>query len=194
LKRESRHYGSPNAAIVGPRKSALTDAWRTTKLADLCSDFEHRDHVQLRDQLATMTGIVAAAVATYGDSQHNILEIDRIYAELRRNLWAHMFREEHGLYSSIGNVELHRLEPFRSHGILSGAIRAMRWEHRQFAKVFRQIAALLRDYEMPANAGQKYRALVHGFRDLEANKLQHMRKEEIVYSRALALEKESMAR
>jgi iron-sulfur cluster repair protein YtfE (RIC family) len=174
--------------IVGPRTRELPDAWPTKKLADLCSSFEHRDHAQLRNRLATITGAVAAAVATYGDSQHNILEIDRIYVEFRRKLWAHMFREE-GFYNSIRNVEQNRAKPFCASSILIGAIRVLRREHRCFAKEFRRIANLLRDYAIPISAGQKYRDLVHGFRELQAFKLQHMQKENILYSRALAIEK-----
>jgi hypothetical protein len=93
LRGESRHFSSSETGIVGPCTSELTKAWRTTKLADVCSYFEHRDYVQMRNRLATLTGTVAAAVATYIDSQLNILEIDRLYVDLRRNLWAHMFRD-----------------------------------------------------------------------------------------------------
>ncbi len=175
---------SSPAKHVGPRTKVTTDVSRRTKLVDLCSYLEHHDHIQLRNQLALMTGAVAAAVATYGDSHPNVLEIDRIYVELRRSLWTHMFREEHGLYSSICNVELHRGKPCYAPGILTEAIRAMRREHRHFAEAFRRIAALLRGYELPANAGQKYRDLVQGFRNLEAFKLEHMRREDIMYSRA----------
>jgi iron-sulfur cluster repair protein YtfE (RIC family) len=140
-----------------------------------------------------MTATVAAAVATYVDSDRNVLEINRVYYELRRNLWAHMFREE-GLYRSIRNVELHQVKPFCGSSILIGAIRVLRQEHRYFAKELRRIAKLLRDYKIPSNAGQKYRDLVNGFRALEASKLQHMKNENIVYSRALALEKQLMGR
>jgi iron-sulfur cluster repair protein YtfE (RIC family) len=182
------------AKHLGGRTNLTTDLWRSTRLGALCSYLEHRDHIQLRNQLATMTGTVAAAVATYGDSDLNVLEINRVYYELRRNLWTHMFREEHGFYSSIRNVELHQVKAICASSILIGAIRVLRQEHRYFAKEFRRIAKLLRDYEIPLNAGQKYRDLVHGFRELEAFKLQHMKNENIVYSRALILEKQLMGR
>ena len=71
-------------------------------------------------------------------------------------------------------------------------IRAIRREHRYFAKALRRIATLLRGYELPRNAGHKYRELVHGFRELEAYKLRHMENEGIVYSRALAIEQKLM--
>jgi iron-sulfur cluster repair protein YtfE (RIC family) len=100
-----------------------------------------------------------------------------------------MFREE-GFYNSIRNVEQNGVKPLCASSILIGAIRVLRREHRVFAKEFRQIANLLRDYAIPSNAGQKYRDLVHGFRELEAFKLQHMHKENIMYSRALAIEKQ----
>lgn len=178
---------------VGGRTSLAIDLWRTVSLVELCSYLEHHDHVQLRKLMATTTSALAAAVARYLDSDRNVLEINRLYYELRRNLWTHMFREE-GLYSSISNVELHRVKAVCASGIVTGAIRVMRREHRHFAKAFRRIAVLLRDYQIPANAGQKYRDLVQGFRDLEAYKLQHMKHEDIMYSRALALEKQLMGK
>jgi iron-sulfur cluster repair protein YtfE (RIC family) len=152
---------------VGERTDLAMDFWQRTKLVDFCSYLEHHDHVQLRNLLATNTSTLAAAVARYSDSDRNIREINRIYYELRRNLWTHMFREE-GLYSSICNVERHRVKAVCSSGIVTGAIRVMNREHRQFAKAFQRIAKLLRGYQIPDNAGQKYRDLVQGFRDLEA--------------------------
>jgi iron-sulfur cluster repair protein YtfE (RIC family) len=178
---------------VGGRANLATDVWRSAKLADLCRYLEHHDHIQLRNLLAATTGTVAAAVARYGDSNHNVLEINRIYYELRRNLWTHMFREE-GLYSSICNVELDRVKAACASGIVTGAIHVVKREHRHFAKAFRRIALLLRDYQIPANAGQKFRDLVQDFRDLEAFKLKHMQHEDIMYTRALALEKQLMAK
>jgi len=176
---------------LGGRTNLAMDFWRKTKLVDLCSYLEHHDHVQLRNILTTTTSILDAAVARYSDSDRNVLEINRIYYELRRNLWTHMFREE-GLYSSISNVELDRVKAVCASGIVTGAIRVMKREHRQFAKAFRRIAILLRGYQIPANAGQKYRDLVQGFRALEAYKLQHMKHEGIMYCRALAIEKQLM--
>jgi len=90
LKLEPQHFGSSGVEPVCRNTSELKDAWRAKKLADLCSYFEHHDHVQRRNQLATMTGTVAAAVARHGDSGRNILEINRVYYKLRRNLWTHM--------------------------------------------------------------------------------------------------------
>ena len=178
---------------VGRRTKLAIDVWRRTNLVELCSYLEHHDHAQLRNLLAITTGTLAAAVARYADSDHNIREINRIYYELRRNLWTHMFREE-GLYSSICNVERHRVKAVCASGIVTGAIRVMKREHCHFANAFRRIDKLLRGYQIPANAGQKYRDLVQGFRDLEAYKLQHMRHEDIMYSRALALEKQLMGK
>jgi iron-sulfur cluster repair protein YtfE (RIC family) len=83
---------------------------------------------------------------------------------------------------------------FETSSILIGAIRALRREHRFFAKEFRRIAELVRDYTIPSNVGHKYRDLVLGFRDLEASKPRHMRNENIMYSQALALEKQLMGR
>jgi regulator of cell morphogenesis and NO signaling len=190
IKRLQPAPSSP-AKHIDARTNLSTDVWRRKTLVDLCIYLEHHDHIQLRHQLAAITGTVAAAVAAYVDSDRNVLAINRVYYELRRNLWAHMFREE-GLYSSIRNVELHQVKPCCASSILIGTIRGLRREHRFFAEEFRRIAKLLRDYKIPSNAGQKYRDLVNGFRELEAFKLRHMKNENIVYSRALAAEKQLM--
>ena len=179
---------------VDGRTNLSKDAWGRTGLAELCSSLERRDHVELRNHLGTMTYKVAAAVATYGDSKPHVLEIDRIYAEFLRRLWVHMFREEHDLYTSIRNVEQAHAKPLFGSSILIGTMRAIRREHCHFAKALRRIAALLRGYELPRNAGHNYRELVQGFRELEAYKLRHMEDEAIVFSRALVLEKQLMGK
>jgi iron-sulfur cluster repair protein YtfE (RIC family) len=166
------------------------DFWQTTKLTELCGVLEHQDHVRLRNQLAILSETVAAAVATYGDSQQNVIEIHQLFFELRGKLWTHMFREEHGLYSSIGNIERNWVDPYCASSVIIGVIRGVRREHRHFRKSFRQIAELLSNYEISGNSGQRYVNLIHGFRNLESLKLKHMQKEEIVYRRALALERE----
>jgi iron-sulfur cluster repair protein YtfE (RIC family) len=165
------------------------DVRQRTQLAELRSHFEN-DHVALRNQLSTMTGVVAASIAKYGDSYEHVRKIYGIFFSLRENLWTHMFGEEHGLYSSIVNSERNSLNPCCRSGILLRAIRAMRREHRYFRKSFQRIAELLGNYHIPKNSGQTYVKLVHGFQELESLKLKHMQKEEGVYLRALALERE----
>jgi hypothetical protein len=64
----------------------------------------------------------------------------------------------------------------------------IRREHRHIAKTFRRIASLLRGYDVPPNAGIRYRAPIVGFRELTLLKIQHVQKEVVVYFRALALE------
>jgi iron-sulfur cluster repair protein YtfE (RIC family) len=137
-----------------------------------------------------MSETAAAAVATYGDSQQNVIEIHQLFFKLRGKLWTHMFREEHGLYSSIGSIERNWVDPYCASSVIIRAIRVLRREHRHFRTSFRRIAELLSNYEIPVNSGQKYVNLVHAFRKLESLKSKHMQKEEIVYRRALALERE----
>jgi iron-sulfur cluster repair protein YtfE (RIC family) len=124
--------------VVG-RTNRTEDVWRTTKITDLCSYFEHDIHIRLRNQLATMTGVVAAAVATYADSQQNVREIYGIFFQLRERLWMHIFRGEHGLYSSIGNIERNWVKAYCRSSVILRPIRAVRREHRYFRKSFRRI-------------------------------------------------------
>lgn len=165
-----------------------TDGSHRTRLSDLCNSLEQDEHIKLRNHLATMSYRVAAASAAFGDSNRRILEIDRIYGDFRRRLWAHMFRED-DLYSSIRNLEGKYIKPLCGGSLLIGRIRAMRREHRHYAKVLRRIAVLLREYELPHNVPHTYRELIHGFRELEAFKLRHMESEVDLYSRALAFER-----
>jgi iron-sulfur cluster repair protein YtfE (RIC family) len=181
---------SSDARGVGGRTAVAMDVWQAAKLTELCGVLEHQHHVRLRNQLAVMSETVAAAVATYGDSQQNVIETHQLFFKLRGKLWTHMFREEHGLYSSIGNIERNWVDLYRASSAPIRAIRVLRREHRYFRKSFRRIAELLSNYEIPANSGQKYVNLVHGFRKLESLKLKHMQKEEILYRRALALARE----
>jgi iron-sulfur cluster repair protein YtfE (RIC family) len=165
----------PAKHVVG-RTNRAAGGWRKTHLADLCSYFEHDNHVQLRYQLAQITGIVATSVAKYGDSQEHVREINTIFFELRERLWTHIFREEHGLYSSIVNIERNWIRPYCRSSVILRAIRVMRREHRYFRKSFRRIAELLSNYEIPTNSGQSYANLVHGFQRLESLNLKHMQK------------------
>jgi iron-sulfur cluster repair protein YtfE (RIC family) len=183
-------HASSHAQRVGARSAGAMDVWKSAKLAELCSSLENQDHVRLRNQLAVMSQSVAAAVATYGDSQLNVVQIHRIFFELRGRLWTHMFREEHGLFSSIGNIERNWVEPYCASSVMIRAIRAMRREHRYFRKSFRRIAELLCYYEIPVTRGQKYVNLVRGFHDLVSLKMKHMQKEEVMYRRALILERQ----
>lgn len=172
------------------RTKRSEEVGRKAKLLDLCSYFENDNHKRLRNQLGTMSGIVAAAVATYPDSRKNVREISRIFLQLRDRLWTHNFREEHGLYSSIKSIERNWVNSHYGSSIILSSIRALRREHQYFRESFRQIAKLLRNYEIPRHSGQTYVKLVRGFQQLESFKLKHMEKEEVVYSRALALESE----
>lgn len=166
--------------------------WLEASLTELCNHIEQTHHAYLKEELPRLTEMIAKVVAAHGESHPELAAVQEVFASLRAEMEPHMFKEEHVLFPAIRQLEQsadHRPFPF---GTVANPIRMMEQEHDNAGNALSRIRALTRDYQVPDDACNTYRAMLAGLRQLELDMHQHVHKENsILFPRAI--ERESTA-
>lgn len=164
-------------------------SWIDASLTDLCDHIEQTHHAYLKDELPCLGEVIAKVVEAHGEQHPELTTVQEVFASLRAELEPHMFKEEQVLFPAIRQLEQAdaRLDfPF---GTVQHPIRMMEQEHDDAGYALSRIHALTRDYSVPADGCNAYRAMLARLRQLEQDMHWHVHKENsILFPKAIALE------
>jgi regulator of cell morphogenesis and NO signaling len=163
--------------------------WNNQSLVDLANHIERTHHAYLKSELPRLTQLIAKVVNAHGQSHPELSEIQQTFARLRAELEPHMFKEEMVLFPAIRTLEQQADWPTFPFGTVANPIRMMEHEHDNAGEALAQIRTLTRDYIVPDNACNTYRAMLDGLECLERDMHQHVHKENnILFPKALERE------
>lgn len=163
--------------------------WLDAPLTELCDHIEQTHHAYLKQELPRLTETIAKVVEAHGTSHPELAMVQEVFAALRAELEPHMFKEEHVLFPAIRRLERSADSPSFPFGTVANPIRVMEQEHDNAGYALSQIHALTRDYQVPEDACNTYRAMLSRLRHLERDMHQHVHKENsILFPRAIELE------
>lgn len=195
LEQACRDQGLDPLQVVQQLARAITDDQQTTKdwrgapLAELCDHIEQTHHAYLKQELPRLTQMLAKVVAAHGGNYPELAKVQEVFAALRAEMEPHMFKEERVLFPAIRQLEQSAGHPSFPFGTVANPIRMMEQEHEGAGNALSQIHTLTRDYEIPADACNTYRAMLAGLRQLELDMHQHVHKENsILFPKAIELE------
>jgi regulator of cell morphogenesis and NO signaling len=164
--------------------------WAEAPLADLCDHIERTHHVYLRSELPRLTELLSKVIGAHGASHPELSELGQVFAGLRAELEPHMLKEEHVLFPAIRQIEQAAARVNLPFGTVANPIRVMEDEHGQAGNALARIRELTRNFAVPDDACNTYRATLDALRDLEADLHQHIHKENnILFPRAIELER-----
>ena len=166
-----------------------TEDWLSAPLADLCDHIEQTHHAYLKEELPRLTHMIAKVVAAHGERHPELATVQQVFAALRAEMEPHMFKEEKVLFPAIRQLEQSANQPAFPFGTVANPIRMMEQEHESAGYGLSRIHTLTRDYNVPEDACNTYRAVLVGLRQLELDMHQHVHKENsILFPRAIELE------
>lgn len=179
-------------AIVEEEQS--TENWLGASLTGLCNHIEETHHAYLKQELPRLTDIIAKVVEAHGVNHPELATVQEVFASLRAELEPHMFKEEQVLFPAIRQLEQctdDRSFPF---GSVANPIRMMEQEHAAAGYALSRLHTLTRNYQVPEDACNTYRAMLAGLRQLERDMHGHVHKENsILFPRAIELQQKSLA-
>lgn len=136
-------------------------------------------HASLREELPRLLDMSAKVLGAHGYREPEMLpELKGVLGALKAELEEHMMKEEQVLFPLIR----------QGRGATAAApVSVMEHEHEAAAAALRRLRTLTRDYEVPDEACNTWRALWHGLADLERATHEHIHLENnILFPRALA--------
>jgi regulator of cell morphogenesis and NO signaling len=170
------------------------DNWLNTSLSELCDHIEQTHHAYLKDELPRLTEMVAKVVKAHGESHPELATAQEVFASLRAELEPHMFKEEQVLFPAIRQLEQSADDPEFPFGTVANPIRMMEQEHDDAGYALSRLQTLTRDFQVPKDACNTYRAMLARLRHLEGDMHRHVHKENsILFPRAIALEQSRVA-
>ncbi len=176
-------------AIDGSQDAPAED-WLHAQLRDLCDHIEQTHHAYLRRELPRLSEMLAKVVDVHGGSHRELPELQEVFAGLRAELEPHMFKEEQILFPAIRQLERTEGRPAFPFGTLANPVGMMQHEHDNAGQALATIRETTRDFHVPDDACNTYRAMLDGLRELETDLHAHIHKENnILFPRALALER-----
>lgn len=166
-----------------------TENWLDAPLTELCDHIEQTHHAYLKDELPRLMKMVAKVVEAHGESHPELATVQEVFASLRSELEPHMFKEERVLFPAIRQLEQSADDPSFPFGTVANPIRMMEQEHDNAGYALSRLHTLTRDYQVPEDACNTYRAMLAGLRHLERDMHRHVHKENsILFPRAIELE------
>jgi regulator of cell morphogenesis and NO signaling len=167
--------------------------WTSANLNSLTQHIREKHHRYVRESIPRIQNKLEKVAAKHGQNHSEIADIQRLFAEIGREMIMHMQKEEQILFLYVDALE----RSVNAHGSLEppffqtvvNPIQAMMKEHDSAGELLRQIRKSSGEYTAPADACTTYKALYQDLREFEADLHQHVHLENnILFSRAVEME------
>jgi regulator of cell morphogenesis and NO signaling len=193
------HAGVPAEEIVnrlrGNSKHVNPDEanWTSAPLGDLTRHIRERHHRYVREAIERVQPLLGKVVAKHGKNHSELTDIQRLFAEVAREMFMHMQKEEQILFPYVDALE----KANSAHGSVEppffqtvrNPIHAMMKDHDAAGELVKQIRRASSEYTAPADACTSYKALYQDLREFEADLHQHVHLENnILFPRSVEME------
>jgi regulator of cell morphogenesis and NO signaling len=178
-----------NSKHVDPGEAS----WTLAPLGDLTRHIREKHHGYVREAIARVQPLSDKVVAKHGKNHPELTDIQRLFAEVAREMIMHMQKEEQILFPYIDALE----KANSAHGSVEppffqtvrNPIHAMMKEHDAAGELVKQIRKASLEYTTPADACTSYKALYQDLRAFEADLHQHVHLENnILFPRSVEME------
>lgn len=178
-----------NARDLGPEDLN----WMAVPLCELTRHIRERHHRYVRETAPRLQALSNKVAIKHGANHAELVEIDRVFAEIREDMILHMQKEEQILFPYIdaleGAVNTRRSIELPFFRTIRNPIQTMMREHDAAGEHVKRIRALSSNYAAPEDACTSLKALYEGLREFEADLHQHVSLENnVLFPRAVELE------
>ena len=167
--------------------------WTSAPLSDLTRHIREKHHRYVRQAIVRIQPLLGKVGAKHGKNHPEIADIQRLFAEVGREMIMHMQKEEQILFPYIDALE----KAASAHGSVEppffqtvrNPIHAMMKEHDAAGELVKQIRTTSSEYTAPADACPSYKALYQDLREFELDLHHHVHLENnILFPRAVEME------
>jgi regulator of cell morphogenesis and NO signaling len=164
--------------------------WASASLTDLCDHIEQTHHRYLKEELPRLEFLTSKVTTRHGDQKPALVDMQRVFAELKAEMDAHMMKEERVLFPLCRQLDVAEELPAMHCGSVGNPIEVMIREHEHAGGAMAHIRSLTDNYTCPSDACNTYRALFDALEHLEHDLHDHVHKENnILFPKAIRLER-----
>lgn len=185
------------ATTTAPAEAGSTD-WSREPLARLMSYIVEKHHTFCRQEISRLDPLLTKVSEAHGANHPEVRRLKSLFSAMSKDLMLHLAKEEQTLFPYIARMEeaiSHRMRfarpPF---GTVQNPVRMMVLEHDNAGATLHEMRKLSRNYEVPLDGCNSFRALYDGLKTFETDLHRHVHLENnILFPRAVALEDAAMA-
>jgi regulator of cell morphogenesis and NO signaling len=169
---------------------------QTSTMREMIAHIVSTHHTYLKRELPVLTLRFQEVIAAHGKQDFALLiPMEGVFAGLREEMEAHMYKEEFILFPLIERYERAAATgqplPMAQFGSIANPIRMMEHEHAGANSALARMRQMTGGYQLPPHACDAYRALFGGLVAMEADLGVHIHLEnDILFPRVLRLEAE----
>ena len=158
-------------------------------LGELVDHVVETHHAYLREELPRLSFLVDKVSNVHGGAHPELLELRGVFEGLRGELEDHTAKEERMLFPACKEIEGAETMLSLPFGSVKNPITVMMAEHVDAGDGLGKMRELTREYAVPEDACNTYRAMLDGLADLERDTHYHVFKENsILFPKAAAAE------
>jgi regulator of cell morphogenesis and NO signaling len=167
------------------RVDAAPAPWASLLPSALVDDIESIHHRYLWTELPRITALLDKIVGVHGDRHPELIDVQRLYGELRTDLEPHLAREEQVLFPRIRQLNAAADDAARDDAQLAELIELLEAEHETVGGLLEQLRHVTGGFIPPADGCASYAACYRALDELEADTHLHVHKENNVLLPAL---------
>lgn len=190
---------------VGRLLSALREAaasdeereerdWTQASMTELVNHIKRTHHSYMKQELPRLDRLLARVQDAHSEKHAQMLgRVRQVFAGLKMEIEMHLMKEEQVLFPYLRQVEAYRdgegAAPQLHCVSVRNPVTQMKQEHENAAHALERMREITRDYDLPEDACESFRALYEGLEELEDDLHQHIHLENnILFPAALKLE------
>ena len=152
-------------------------AWASLGPSELVDHINAVHHRYLWAELPRITALLEKIASVHGARHPELLEVQRVYGDLRADLGPHLTREEQELFPRIRQLAVASDPSSVSTRDLAAQIEALADEHETVGALLEELRRVTSGYSVPQDGCASYAACYRALADLEADTHLHVHKE-----------------
>ena len=184
---------SLEAVKTATQADAGATDWSRESLGSLMNHIVGKHHTFCQQEVARLEPLLAKVSEAHGAQHPELHRLKSLFSGMSKELLMHLVKEEQTLFPYIARMEEAVTRgarfPRPPFGTVQNPVRMMVLEHDNAGAALHEMRKLSRDYQIPPDGCNSYRALCDGLKTFESDMHQHVHLENnILFPRAVALE------
>ncbi|MFD2216373.1 iron-sulfur cluster repair di-iron protein [Metabacillus endolithicus] len=153
-------------------RNEMTLNWNETTVSDLIQHIKTKHHIYLANELPQLTPYVTKVMRVHGPDQPHLLQIHKLFNELKTELEQHTVKEEAIVFPLIEKLAKETNEEEREN--IKAQIIELENEHDHAGNLIKAIRKMTDDFTPPEHACGTYRLVYQRLEALESDLFEHI--------------------
>lgn len=154
--------------------------WANAPLGELAAHIVETHHEYLRKLLPRLDFLVNKIADVHGAGHSELIAVAETFGRFVRSIEGHLNKEESHFFPAIADIAAGDAQAVRE------AIATHEAEHQEALEAFQVMRRLTNDFAVPADGCNTYQMTFQKLVELEADTLEHIRKENLIFGRLTA--------